>query len=115
MSPTTIGTILNSAPMIIQGAGKLINLISNRKKEAPGEYEAEPVTTDNLGKVIGRLEARLDATDEANVEQVKLIEQLAKQNEALAGSLQQVLQRSTFVFVLALVALLVAILALAIK
>ena len=115
MNPTTIGTILNSAPMIIKGAGKLINLIKERREEAPGEDKTEPVTTDNLGEVIGRLEARLDATDEANVEQVKLIEQLARQNEALAGSLQRVLQRSTFAFVLALVALLVAIVALTVQ
>ena len=38
---------------------------------------------------IERLEARLAATDESNIEQIKLIEQLAKQNEALAASLSK--------------------------
>ena len=112
MNPFTIGTLLNSAPMIIQGAGKLIDLIRERKQNVPSSNEIIPVTMDNLEQVIGRLEARLDATDEASVEQVKLIEQLARQNEALVGSLQRQQQRSTFAFILALLALLLAILGL---
>ena len=112
MNPLTIGTLLNSAPMIIQAAGKLIDLIKEREQGAPAHVENVPVTVDNLEEVIGRLEARLDAMDEASVEQIKLIEQLARQNEALAGSLQRQQQRSTFAFILALVALLLAILGL---
>ena len=51
-------------------------------------------------------------SDEASVEQLKLIEQLARQNEVLAGSLQRQQQRTTFAFFLALIALLLAILGL---
>ena len=98
--------------MIIQGAGKLIDLIRERNQDAPTRAENVPVTADNLEQVISRLEERLDAMDEASVEQIKLIEQLARQNEALAGSLQRQQQRSTFAFILALVALLLAILGL---
>ena len=112
MNPFTIGSLLNSAPMIIQGAGKLIDLIRERNQDAPTRAENIPVTADNLEQVIGRLEARLDAMDEASVEQLKLIEQLARQNEALAGSLQRQQQRTTFAFILALIALLLAILGL---
>lgn len=118
MNPAAINTILNTAPLIIRGAGKLVDLIKERKDEVQGEAsenKTEPVTTDNLEEVISRLEKRLDATDESNVEQIKLIGQLARQNEVLAGSLQRLLQRSTLVFVLALAALLLAILALAVK
>ena len=112
MNPFTIGTLLNSAPMIIQGAGKLIDLIRERERSAPSRVENLPVTVDNLEEVIGRLEARLDVMDDASVEQIKLIEQLARQNEALAASLQRQQQRSTFAFILALIALLLAILGL---
>ena len=115
MNPFTIGTLLNSAPMIIQGAGKLIDLIREQKKDAPGRAPNVPVTMDNLEEVIGRLETRLDVMDDASVEQIKLIEQLARQNEALAASLQQQQQRATFAFILALVALLLAILGLAVN
>lgn len=115
MNPFTIGTLLNSAPMIIQGAGKLIDLIREQKKAAPGRAPNVPVTMDNLEEVIGRLETRLDVMDDASVEQIKLIEQLARQNEALAASLQQQRQRATFAFILALVALLLAILGLAVN
>ena len=115
MNPFTIGTLLNSAPMIIQGAGKIIDLLREQKKETPARDQNVPVTVDNLEEVIGRLEARLDVMDEASVEQVKLIQQLARQNEALAGSLQREQQRSTFAFILALVALLLAILGLAVN
>ena len=118
VNPATINTILNTTPLIIRGAGKLINLIKERKDEVPdgdSEDKTGTVTTDNLKETVNKLEARLDAADESNVEQIKLIEQLAKQNEMLASSLQRLLQRSTFVFVLALVALLVAILGLAVE
>lgn len=112
MNPFTIGTLLNSAPMIIQAAGKLVDLIREREQGAPTPAEKVPVTLDNLEQVIGRLEARLDSVDDASVEQIKLIEQLARQNEALANSLQRQQQRTTFAFILALVALLLAILGL---
>ncbi len=115
MNPFTIGTLLNSAPMIIQGAGKLLDLIREQKKDAPGRAPNVPVTMDNLEEVIGRLETRLDVMDDASVEQIKLIEQLAHQNEALAASLQQQQQRTTFAFILALLALLLAILGLAVN
>ena len=115
MNPFTIGTLLNSAPMIIQGAGKLIDLIREQKKETPARDLNVPVTMDNLEEVIGRLETRLDVMDDASVEQIKLIEQLARQNEVLADSLQQQQQRTTFAFILALVALLLAILGLAVN
>lgn len=113
MNPFTIGTLLNSAPMIIQAAGKLVDLIREREQGAPAPAEKVPVTLDNLEEVIGRLHARLDSMDEASIEQIKLIEQLARQNEALAASLQREQQRSAFAFVLALIALLLAIVGLA--
>ncbi len=115
MNPFTIGTLLNSAPMIIQGAGKLIDLIREQKKETSTLDQNVPVTVDNLEEVIGRLETRLDVMDEASVEQIKLIEQLARQNEVLATSLQQQQQRTTFAFILTLVALLLAILGLTVN
>ena len=79
MNPFTIGTLLNSAPMIIQAAGKLVDLIRERGQGAPASAEKVPVTPDNLEEVIGRLHARLESMDEASVEQLKLIEQLARQ------------------------------------
>lgn len=111
MNPLTLGTLLNTAPALIQGASKLIDLIKEKKGENHKD-QAEAVTPDNLGEVVERLEARLDSADEANVEQTKLIEQLARQNEMLATCLQQILRRFTLVFILAALALLLAILAL---
>ena len=113
MNPFTIGTILNSAPMIIQAAGKLIDMVKERDRDDSRYAENIPVTPENLEAVVGRLEARLDAMDESSVEQLKLIKQLASQNEALVASLQRQQQRSTFAFVLALIALLLAILGVA--
>ena len=110
MNPFTIGTILNSAPMIIQAAGKLIDMVKEREQGDSNRTESIPVTPDNLEEVVGRLELRLDAMDESSVEQLKLIKQLASQNETLVASLQRQQQRATFAFVLALIALLLAIL-----
>ncbi len=113
MNPLTMKTILSSAPAIIEIATSLIKHIKDRKDEPTAdERSAQSVSGDNLTAAISRIESRLDATDESNVEQIKLIEQLARQNEMLAASLQRTFRRFTFVFILALAALLVAIAAL---
>jgi hypothetical protein len=110
MTPSTLTTILNTAPMILQGAGKLIKMIRERKEEEqPGEQHDIPVTVEGLKQEIQRIETRLAATDEANVEQVRLIEQLARQNEALATSLSRTLKRLNILALVAVIALLDAI------
>jgi hypothetical protein len=89
MTPTTLTTIINSAPMVIQGASKLIKLIKEQTSPGTEPEEGSQLTLESLKADIERLEARLAATDESNIEQIKLIEQLAKQNEALAASLSK--------------------------
>ena len=114
MNPLIIGTLLSSTPKIIEAAGKLIDIVKEREQNTGARAKINvPVTPDNLPEVIASLEMRLDTMDEASVEQLKLIEQLARQNEALTTSLQKQQQRANFAFVLALIALLLAILGLA--
>jgi hypothetical protein len=86
MTPSTLNTILNSAPMVVQGASKLINLIKEQSNNKPVEEGETQLTVENLKTDIDRLEVRLAATDESNIEQIKLIEQLARQNEVMAES-----------------------------
>ncbi len=107
MTPATISTILNSAPMIIQGAGKLIKII--REQPDPGETgNAEQPSIQSLEKDIARIESRLAASDNSNIEQIKLIEQLARQNELLAESVARLNQRINLVLGVSCVALLVS-------
>ena len=89
MTPSTLTTILNSAPMVIQGASKLINLIKEQSSNDSADKGEGNLTIESLNSDIERLESRLHAVDESNIEQIKLIEQLAKQNEALATSLSK--------------------------
>ena len=89
MTPSTITTILNSAPMVIQGASKLINLIKEQGASATDNKDERKLTLESLKSDIERLESRLDAVDKSNIEQIKLIEELAKQNEALATSMSK--------------------------
>ena len=114
MTPATINTILNSAPMVIQGASKLIKLIKEQTNSEPEEDAAYLPTVESLKTDILRLEARLAATDESNIEQIKLIEQLAKQNESLAASMSKSNDRLNLMTIIAVLASLVAISALAI-
>ena len=103
MTPSTLSTILNSAPMVIQGASKLINLIKEQANSKPDEEVDDLLTLESLKADIERLELRLDATDESNIEQIKLIEQLAKQNEAMAASMSKSINKVnliTFIVVL---------------
>ncbi len=89
MTPATLNTILNTAPMIIQGAGKLLRLIREREDETTAEKESLPVTVEGLKLQIKQIEKSLHENYRSDVEQIRLIEQLAKQNESLAETLKQ--------------------------
>lgn len=106
MTPGTINTILNTAPMIIQGATRLVKMIRERGDEE--EDNTIPDTIDGLKQELEKIETRLDAVDESSVEQIKLIEELAKQNEALAESLKKTMGQLTVISVLAIMALIFA-------
>ena len=106
MTPGTINTILNTAPMIIQGAGKLVKLL--RERDEHDENTNIPDTLDGLKQQTERIEARLDANDESSLAQVKLIEELAKQNEALAASLKKTMTQLTIVSTIAVLSFLLA-------
>lgn len=113
----TLNTILNNAPLIIQGATRLIKMIKERDKtnieSNKGETNEEmPDTLKSLGIEIEKLSSKLDANSAADVEQIELIEQLAMQNEALAESLKQVLRRQRIVALVAASALIASIIAL---
>lgn len=88
MTPGTLTTILNTAQLIIQNADRLTTLIRKQRQEPETELNGMPASMEELHGEIQRLHQRLDASDEANVEQLKFIEQLARQNELLAESLQ---------------------------
>ena len=105
MTPGTLNTILNTAPIIIQGASKLIKLIRNREVEANEEKDPTPITLEGLKKEITKIEARLNENYLSDVEQIRLIEELAKQNEALAKTLRQTLRKVTILNYITIIAL----------
>ena len=113
MNPATIKTILNSAPLVIQGASKLISLIREQSNSKQGVDADSLVTVESLKEDVQRLESRLAATDESNIEQIKLIEELAKQNEALALSISKSDSRLQLMTVITVLASLVSLCALA--
>ncbi len=90
MTPSTLSTILNSAPMVIQGAGKLIDLIKEGSSAQKEPEDESRLSLESLKTDVERLEQRLQSVDKSNIEQIKLIEQLARQNEMLAESVKQV-------------------------
>lgn len=114
--PKTIKTILESAPAVIQGAGKLIQMIRERDTDkTPPEQdttdqpiqdsEEAPLTLEGLNTEINRLEDRLQHNAESDVEQIKLIEQLARQNEVLAESLSRNYSRITVLTIISVLAI----------
>lgn len=105
-SPATLKTILNNAPFIIQGAEKLISLIRNKNAE-PGTTEDLPMTVEGLKQGLERLEQRLEDDAQADIEQIQMIETLARQNEALAESLKRAYSRLNLLTALTAAALLI--------
>jgi predicted PurR-regulated permease PerM len=108
MSLGTINTILNTAPIVIQGASRLIKLIREQKNDNAPEEEI-PDTINGIKNEVDRLHQRLDANDESNVEQIKLIEELAKQNESLATQLKKTMAQLSGIALLAVFACFVSI------
>ena len=108
MNPATINTILNTAPLVIKGATRLIRLI--RKQGGDGETGQEtPATLEGLQREVERLRQRLDDNNESNIEQVKLIEELARQNESLAAQLKHTMTQLQRLRLLSVTALIVAV------
>ena len=107
----TINTILNTAPIVIQGATRLIKLIRDQGNDNKPEEDI-PDTIDGIKNEVDRLHQRLDTNDESNVEQIKLIEELAKQNESLATQLKNTISHLNRITVLAIIAILISIICL---
>ena len=100
---TALKAILNNAPVIIQGASKLLQVIKENKTR-PQDQET-PTPQEDRQEEMERLQQRLDATDESNIAQIKLIEELARQNADIADSLDKTYKRLNLVTLLAIVAL----------
>jgi len=113
MGLSTLNTILNTAPIIIQGAAKLVNMLKQRGQTEEVETYDIPANIDDMKIEIEKLHKRLDAHNDSNLEQVKLIEELAKQNEAIASSLRSTVTQLNFFSLLAVIALVLAIISLA--
>ena len=108
MNPATINTILNTAPLVIKGATRLIRLIRNQ--DADGEAgQAIPATLEGLQREVERLQQRLDDNNKSNIEQVKLIEELARQNASLAAQLKNTMAQLQLLKRVSLAALIVAV------
>ena len=104
MSLSTLNTILTTAPLIIQGATKLFKIIKMRG-ESGDKNDNIPATLDGLKKEISHIHSQLDAHNESDLEQIKLIEELAKQNEMLAGSLKKSVRQLNVISAVSLIAL----------
>jgi len=111
MSLGTINTILNTAPIVIQGASRLIKFIHDQGNDNKPEEEL-PETIEGIKNEVDRLNQRLDANDVSNVEQIKLIEELARQNESLATQLKNTITHLNRVTILASIAILISIICL---
>ncbi len=94
--------------MVIQGATRLIKLIRDRGNENKQEEEI-PETIDGIKNEVDRLHQRLNINDESNVEQIKLIEELAKQNESLATQLKNTMTHLNRITILAILAIIISI------
>jgi len=110
--PGTLNTILNNAPLVIQGAARLIKMIKERNNTDAEPNNDTPATLEGLTVEIEKLNYKLDDNSAADVEQIELIEQLARQNEALAESLKQTLKRQALIFWIAVIAFTSSIIAL---
>ena len=104
----TLNTILNTAPLIIQGATRLVKMIRDRKTGDQSHNDI-PATLEGLKDEIRRINSRLDAGNESDLEQVNLIEELARQNELLASALKRTSKQLSIITVILVITLLLAV------
>lgn len=104
----TLNTILNSAPLIIQGATKLVKMIRERDT-GKQVHDDVPATVEGLKDEIQRINTRLDAGNDSDLEQVNLIEELAKQNELLASALKRTNKQLNIITGILVITLLIAV------
>ena len=104
MSIGTLNTILNTAPIIIQGAARLLKAIKDKNSLETRENDI-PATVDGIKNELERVNKRLENTSNTTIEQVRLIEELAKQNELLAKSLHKLNIKINLIAVLFLIAI----------
>ena len=104
----TLNTILNTAPLIIQGATRLVKMIRERDTGDQSHNDI-PATLEDVKEEIQRINARLDDGNESDLEQVSLIEELAKQNELLASALKRTNKQLSIITVILVITLLLAV------
>src|SRR5690554_974227 len=96
MSPGTLATILTTAPAVVQTVTRLIRTL--RDDERPRGADAEiPATLAGLKTEVQHLSERLQRNSENDVQQLQLIEALARQNETLAAALARLSRRLALV------------------
>ncbi len=116
MSLGTLNTILNSAPLIIQGANRLLKLIKERKGVEQEEVGDDiPNTLEGLKNQIYHINSRLESGYQSDLEQIKLIEELAKQNELLASAMNRINRQLNIMVIIILVTIVCAVTAIVIS
>ena len=106
MNLSILNTLLNTAPTLIQGANQLYKIIKQQREKQGADNQPEKPF--DIESEIKHLQKRLDNHSEANLEQTRLIEQLAIQNETIAKELKITASRQLRILFFSLIALFVA-------
>jgi hypothetical protein len=98
---------VSQAPLLVEGTSRLLTLIRGRIALAQGREVKEPheMTVAEMGAEIAALRRRAQAIDDAQLEQIKLIQQVVEQNRTMAQALRHFAARFRLVLTLALLAL----------
>jgi len=98
---------VSQAPLLVEGTSRLLGLIRGRialSKNADGKAPRE-MSLPELADEVAQLRRRAQAIDDAQLEQIKLIQQVVEQNRTLALTLQRFAVRYKIVLAVAVVAL----------
>ncbi len=92
------GQVVESAPKIAQGAGRLWETVKNRRAEPPPEPDPAAQAPSELAQLQARaaaLEAQVQALHEEMRASAQLVKELAEQNALLVDQLQAMQQRQS--------------------
>ena len=105
---------LSQAPLIVEGAGHILDLIRGRitlfrdrdRDRDRGDRPVHEMTLAELAREVASLRSHSQAIDDAQLEQIKLMQQVVEQNRMMALALQKFSIRFKIVLGVATVAVL---------
>jgi len=107
--PINWALLMNTAPIIVEGARELIKTINKKKEDKQDPVESEHPKIQDMDSRLGKLETKFNEMMDYDASQSEIIKKLADQNSQMLIAIRKMRTYMIGAVVLASVAVLVAV------